>query len=181
MNVIKSPLPDVLVLEPRVFGDDRGFFFESWNDKTFREKTGVAAVFVQDNHSRSAAGVLRGIHYQTPNPQAKLVRCSAGAVWDVAVDLRRSSPSFLQWFGIELSAENKRQLWIPEGFGHGFVAQADGAELLYKATAFYIPEHDRAIAWNDPDLGIDWQIAGNPSLSNKDSDAPFVHQAVIFD
>ena len=134
MQATQSPLPGVLVLDPTVFGDDRGFFYESWNERSFQEATGVKATFVQDNHSRSAKGVVRGLHYQLPRPQGKLVRCTNGAVWDVAVDLRRSSPTFTQWFGLELSAHNKRQLWVPEGFGHGFLSLTEGAELLYKTT-----------------------------------------------
>ena len=181
MEVIQTTLPGVLILEPRVFGDDRGFFFESYNARVFTEATGLDIRFVQDNHSRSTKGVVRGIHYQQPDAMGKLVRCSNGAVWDVAVDLRQSSPTFLEWFGAELSAENKRQLWVPEGFGHGFVALTDGADLLYKTTEFYVAEHDRAIAWNDPAIGIEWPVDGAPTLSAKDETAPTSDEAVLFD
>ncbi|MDH3500428.1 MAG: dTDP-4-dehydrorhamnose 3,5-epimerase [Acidimicrobiia bacterium] len=181
MKALPTDLPDVLVLEPDVFGDDRGFFFESWNEAAFGEATGVAARFVQDNHSRSVQGVLRGLHYQLPQPQAKLVRCVVGAVWDVAVDIRKSSDSFGRWVGIELSAPNRRQLWIPAGFAHGFVVLTDAAELLYKTTSFYNKEFDRAIAWNDPELAIDWPLNSAPVLSVKDESAPLVCDALLFD
>ncbi len=181
MKVHPTPLDGVLILEPRVFGDDRGFFFESWNARTFAQVTGVDAGFVQDNHSRSAKGVVRGLHYQVPEPQAKLVRCVAGAVWDVAVDIRRSSPAFGEWFGLELSAGNKRQLWIPEGFAHGFVALTEGAELLYKTTSYYNAEYDRALAWDDPGIGIEWPLPGPPILSDKDRVAPRIDGAVLFE
>ena len=181
MQPVSTPLAGLLLIEPTVYGDDRGFFFESWNQRAFDDAVGAPVRFVQDNHSRSARSVLRGLHYQLPEPQAKLVRCGTGAVWDVAVDLRRSSPSFLQWFGVELSAENKRQLWIPEGFGHGFVAQTDGAELLYKTTAFYNAANDRAIRWDDPKIAIEWPLSGEPILSEKDASAPDVTEAELFD
>lgn len=181
MQATQSPLPGVLVLDPTVFGDDRGFFYESWNERSFQEATGVKATFVQDNHSRSAKGVVRGLHYQLPRPQGKLVRCTNGAVWDVAVDLRRSSPTFTQWFGLELSAHNKRQLWVPEGFGHGFLSLTEGAELLYKTTEYFIADNDHSIAWDDPDLGIEWPLDGPPVLSDKDRAAPRLAQAPIFD
>ena len=169
------------MLEPAVYGDERGFFFESWNDRLFRDATGLDVTFVQDNHSRSSAGVLRGIHYQHPAAQAKLVRCALGMVWDVAVDLRKSSPTFGMWFGTELSEDNKRQLWVPEGFGHGFVALTPTADVLYKATAFYEAKNDRAIAWDDPQIGIVWPISHEPSLSAKDASAPRLAEALIFD
>jgi len=167
MQAIETPIPGVWVLEPKVFGDARGFFFESWNARGFREATGVEADFVQDNHSRSARGVLRGLHYQIQNPQGKLVRVVRGAVFDVAVDLRRSSPTFGRWFGAELSEENQRQMWVPPGCAHGFVVRSEFADFLYKATDYYAPEHERCIAWNDPTLGVDWGIA-EPVLSAKD-------------
>ena len=169
MKVIETPIPDLLVLEPRVFGDSRGFFLESWNERTFREATGVSLPFVQDNHSRSARGVLRGLHYQLRQPQGKLVRVVRGSVFDVAVDLRRSSSTFGRWYGTELSEDNHRQLWIPPGFGHGFLVTSESADFLYKATDYYAPEHERCVLWNDPALGISWPIEGlTPLLSEKD-------------
>ena len=181
MNVIATPLEGLLVLEPRVFGDDRGFFFESYNARRFTELTGVTAEFVQDNHSRSAKGVLRGLHYQIQQPQGKLVRATAGAVFDVAVDIRKSSPTFGQWFGIELSAENKRQMWIPPGFAHGFEVISDSAEFLYKTTDYWAPEHERAIRWNDPAIGIEWPaLASAPLLSGKDQVAALLADAEVF-
>ena len=168
MNVIPTNLPEVLIIEPQVFGDARGFFYESFNARRFREQTGVAAQFVQDNHSKSARNVLRGLHYQISSPQGKLVRVSAGAVFDVAVDVRRSSPRFGQWTGLELSAENRRQLWIPEGFAHGFVVISDSAEFLYKTTDYWAPEHERALRWDDPAIGIVWPLSAPPALSAKD-------------
>ncbi|SHN37894.1 dTDP-4-dehydrorhamnose 3,5-epimerase [Duganella sacchari] len=181
MNVIKTPLEGLLVLEPRVFGDDRGFFFESYNARRFAELTGVAADFVQDNHSRSTKGVLRGLHYQIQQAQGKLVRATAGAVFDVAVDIRKSSPTFGQWFGAELSAENKRQMWIPAGFAHGFVVISDSAEFLYKTTDYWAPEHERAILWNDPAIGIDWPaLDAAPLLSGKDQAAALLADAEVF-
>jgi dTDP-4-dehydrorhamnose 3,5-epimerase len=181
MNVIPTPLAGLLVLEPRVFGDDRGFFFESYNARRFAELTGVTAEFVQDNHSRSSKGVLRGLHYQIQQAQGKLVRATAGAVFDVAVDIRRSSPTFGQWYGVELSAENKRQMWIPAGFAHGFVVTSDSAEFLYKTTDYWAPEHERAILWNDPAIGIDWpDLAAAPLLSAKDQAARLLAEAEVF-
>lgn len=179
MNVIETDLPGVLILEPRVFGDERGFFLESWNARTF-EQAGLPMQFVQDNHSRSARGTMRGLHYQIHKPQGKLVRVTAGAVFDVAVDLRRSSPYFGRWTGMELSAENKRMLWIPPGFGHGFLALRDGTDFLYKCTELYAPEWDRSIRWNDPAIGIDWPLDGEPLLSAKDRDAPMLKDAEVF-
>lgn len=180
MNVITTPLEGVLVLEPRVFGDDRGYFFESFNARRFAELTGVTLPFVQDNHSRSAKGVLRGLHYQIQQAQGKLVRVTEGAVFDVAVDLRQSSPTFGQWFGTELSAENKRQLWIPAGFAHGFVVTSDFASFLYKTTDYWAPEHERAVRWNDPAIGIDWPLDGEPQLSGKDLAAALLADAEVF-
>lgn len=169
MKVTATAIPDVLLIEPRVFGDQRGFFYESFNQKQWRESTGLDRVFVQDNHSRSVRGVLRGLHYQIRQPQGKLVRVVLGEVFDVAVDLRRTSPTFGQWVGVVLSAENKQQLWIPEGFGHGFVVLSEAAEFLYRTTDYWAPEHERCIIWNDPDVGIDWHIADPPILSPKDA------------
>jgi dTDP-4-dehydrorhamnose 3,5-epimerase len=172
MKVTPTELPEVLMLEPKVFGDDRGFFMESWNARTFRDATGLEVGFVQDNHSRSARDVLRGIHYQVVRPQGKLVRAVTGTVFDVAVDLRRSSPRFGKWVGIELSAENKRQLWIPPGFGHGFLVMSECADLLYKTTEYWIAEHDRTLKWDDGHLRIDWGLSTEPILSPKDAAAP---------
>jgi dTDP-4-dehydrorhamnose 3,5-epimerase len=180
MNVIPTALPEVLILEPKVFGDARGFFFESYNRRAFREATGLDPEFVQDNHSRSARGVLRGLHYQIRQPQGKLVRVVSGAVWDVAVDLRRSSPSFGRYAAAELSAENKRMMWIPEGFGHGFLVVSDGAEFLYKTTDYWAPEHERCIRWNDPDLALPWPVQGTPLVSAKDAQGSGVATAEVF-
>ncbi len=167
MNVTRTSLPDVLLIEPKVFGDSRGFFFESWNARAFAA-AGIPAAFVQDNHSRSSRGVLRGLHYQVEQVQGKLVRVIAGEVYDVAVDLRRSSSTFGRWTGVTLSAENHRMVWVPPGFGHGFLVVSDAAEFLYKTTDYYAPEHERTIAWDDPDLAIAWPLAGPPALSAKD-------------
>lgn len=170
MKVTRLAIPDVLLLEPRVFGDERGFFFESYNRKVFQEVAGVDPDFVQDNHSRSTKDVLRGLHYQLPpRAQGKLVRVVAGEVFDVAVDIRKGSPTFGKWVGETLSAENKRQMWIPAGFAHGFLTQSDTAEFLYKTTDYYSPEHERCIAWNDPDLAIEWPLRAPPRLSGKDA------------
>ncbi|MEE1866204.1 MULTISPECIES: dTDP-4-dehydrorhamnose 3,5-epimerase [Pseudomonas] len=168
MNVINTDLPGVLILEPKVFGDSRGFFYESFNARTFKEQTGVSTNFVQDNHSKSQKGVLRGLHYQLENTQGKLVRVTYGEVLDVAVDVRRSSPHFGKWVGVKLSAENRRQLWVPEGFAHGFVVLSDSAEFLYKTTDYYNPQAECCIRWDDPDLAIDWQLTSAPILSAKD-------------
>ncbi|GBE76488.1 MAG: dTDP-4-dehydrorhamnose 3,5-epimerase [Microcystis aeruginosa Ma_QC_Ch_20071001_S25] len=168
MKVIPTEIPDVLIIEPQVYGDDRGFFLESFNQKDFREKTGVNTTFVQDNHSMSLKNVLRGLHYQIPNPQGKLVRVVSGSVFDVAVDARKSSPTFGQWVGCVLSAENKRIFWVPEGFAHGFLVLSDRAEFLYKTTNYYYPQYEKTIAWNDADLGIDWPLETPPILSPKD-------------
>ncbi len=168
MKVTPGTLPEVLLLEPRIFGDERGFFLESYNKRMFRELTGVEADFVQDNHSRSARNVLRGLHYQLQQPQGKLVRVVAGEIFDVAVDLRRSSPRFGQWMGANLSAENKRMLWIPAGFAHGFLALSEVTEVLYKTTDYYAPVHERCVLWSDPDVGVEWQLTGEPVVSEKD-------------
>lgn len=172
MNVIKTDIPDVLIFEPKVFGDDRGFFFESFSQKVFEEAVGRKVEFVQDNHSKSCKGVLRGLHYQLePYAQGKLVRCVAGEVFDVAVDIRKSSPTFGKWVGVNLSAENNRQLWIPEGFAHGFLVLSDIAEFVYKTTNYYHPESDRGLLWNDESFSIKWPIEGSPILSDKDKKA----------
>ncbi|MEJ8675843.1 dTDP-4-dehydrorhamnose 3,5-epimerase [Chromobacterium amazonense] len=173
MNVIDTAIPDVKIIEPAVFGDARGFFFESFNQKKFEEAVGYSVEFVQDNHSRSAKGVLRGLHYQLdPHAQGKLVRVAAGAVFDVAVDIRLQSPTYGRWVGVELSADNKRQLWIPPGFAHGFVTLRDDTEFLYKTTDYWFKDLERAIAWNDPTLAIDWPLQQPPALSAKDQQAP---------
>ena len=180
MKVMTTPLEGLLVIEPRVFGDERGFFYESYNARQFAEATGVTAGFVQDNHSRSRRGVLRGLHYQIQQPQGKLVRVTAGAVFDVAVDIRKASPTFGQWYGVELSAENMRQMWIPAGFAHGFVVTSDNAEFLYKTTDYWAPEHERAILWNDPAIGIVWPLDVTPMLSHKDQAAGPLAAAEVF-
>ncbi len=180
MNVIETALPGVLIIEPRVFGDARGFFLESWNQQSFAN-AGLSMAFVQDNHSRSARGVLRGLHYQLENPQGKLVRVTQGAVFDVAVDIRRSSPYFGKWVGVEISADNHRMLWIPPGFAHGFVVLSETADFLYKCTSLYHPASDRSLRWNDPDIGIAWPDTGvGPQLSAKDEAAPFLADAEVF-
>ncbi|OQY17956.1 MAG: dTDP-4-dehydrorhamnose 3,5-epimerase [Desulfobacteraceae bacterium 4572_35.1] len=172
MKVIKTKIPDVLIIEPTVFGDDRGFFMESWNSKAFNTAVGREVNFVQDNHSRSTKGVLRGLHYQVQQPQGKLVRCVVGEVFDVAVDLRKSSATFGVWVGCHLSAENKRQFWVPEGFAHGFLVLSEAADFLYKTTDYYAPDYERCIRWDDADLGIDWPMQGLcVSLSDKDKAA----------
>ena len=169
MNVIRTSLEGALIIEPKVFGDARGFFLESFNEREFARAAGVGLRFVQDNHSRSQRGVLRGLHYQIRQPQGKLVRVVRGAVWDVAVDLRRSSPTFGKWTGVELTEDNHRQFWVPPGFAHGFVVLSDSADFLYKTTDYYAPEHERSLAWNDPALGIDWRLGdAEPILSEKD-------------
>ncbi len=180
MNAIPTAIPEVLIIEPKVFGDERGFFFESFNRRHFAELIGRDVDFVQDNHSRSAKNVLRGLHYQIQQPQGKLVRVVRGAVFDVAVDIRRSSPTFGQHVGVELSADNKRLLWVPEGFAHGFVVLSDTAEFLYKTTDYWAPEFERSIAWNDPAIGIQWPIQGEPSLSVKDRQAKVLTEAELF-
>jgi len=174
-------IPEVVLFEPKVFGDERGFFFESFNQRIFNEAVGRAVTFVQDNHSRSIKNVLRGIHYQIIQPQGKLVRVTHGTVFDVAVDLRRSSATFGHWVGVELSAKNKRQLWVPEGFGHGFVVLSESAEFLYKTTDYYSPEHERSVRWDDTDLAITWPLNGAPILSAKDKQATSLSEADHFD
>jgi len=178
--VTKTDLPGALLLEPKVFGDERGFFFESFNQRDFQEATGLDVTFVQDNHSKSAKGVLRGLHYQIQHPQGKLVRVIEGSVFDVVVDLRRSSPYFGKWLSIELSAENKRQLWIPPGFGHGFVVTSETAEFLYKSTDYWFPEHERNLKWNDPALGIQWPMDVKPKLAAKDLAGKLLSESELF-
>jgi dTDP-4-dehydrorhamnose 3,5-epimerase len=180
-TVIQTAIPDVLVLTPKVFGDARGFFFESFNARDFREITGLQVDFVQDNHSKSAKGVLRGLHYQIQHAQGKLVRVVDGTVFDVAVDLRKSSPTFGKWVGEILSADNHKQLWVPPGFAHGFVVLSDSAEFLYKTTDYWYPEHERSLLWNDPAVGIDWPIDFVPQLAAKDAAGKFFGQAEMFD
>jgi dTDP-4-dehydrorhamnose 3,5-epimerase len=180
-SVVPTAIPDVLVLEPKVFGDARGFFYESFNARDFEACTGVTAAFVQDNHSKSARGVLRGLHYQIQHPQGKLVRVIDGDVFDVAVDLRRSSPTFGKWVGERLTAENNRQLWVPPGFAHGFVVLSETAQFLYKTTDYWYPAHERSLLWNDAALGIDWPIDFEPQLAAKDAAAKLLADAELFD
>ncbi|CAH0183215.1 dTDP-4-dehydrorhamnose 3,5-epimerase [Pseudomonas brassicacearum] len=180
MKVIATRLPDVLVIEPKVFGDDRGFFYESFNARAFAEATGCTLQFVQDNHSRSTRGVLRGLHYQIEQAQGKLVRVTAGEVLDVAVDIRRSSPTFGQWASVRLSAQNHRQMWVPPGFAHGFVVLSESADFLYKTTDYYAPSAERCIRWDDPQLAIDWEFEGAPILSAKDQNGKTLHEADLF-
>ncbi len=180
MKATPTAIPDVLIIEPKVFGDERGYFFESFNRRQFAELTGRDVNFVQDNHSRSVKNVLRGLHYQIQHPQGKLVRVVQGAVFDVAVDIRKSSPTFGQHVAVELSAENKRMLWIPEGFAHGFVVLSETAEFLYKTTDYWAPEFERCLAWNDPAIGIQWPIQGDPALSPKDQQAKLLAEAEYF-
>ena len=179
-TVTPTALPEVLVLEPKVFGDARGFFFESFNARDFAQATGLQVDFVQDNHSKSARGVLRGLHYQIEHAQGKLVRVVQGEVFDVAVDLRKSSPTFGQWEGVHLSADNHKQLWIPPGFAHGFVVLSESAEFLYKTTDYYSPEHERCIRWDDPEIGINWPMTVAPALSGKDAAAGALMEAELF-
>ncbi|KAA3626778.1 MAG: dTDP-4-dehydrorhamnose 3,5-epimerase [Proteobacteria bacterium] len=181
MKVTETAIPDVKILEPKVFSDERGFFYESFNRKAFEEATGLSPLFVQDNHSRSAKGVLRGLHYQLPpKAQGKLVRVVRGEVFDVAVDIRQGSPTFGLWIGVTLSAENRNQLWIPEGFAHGFLALSDSAEFLYKTTDYYAPDFERCILWNDPDINITWPIKSKIRLSDKDQNALPIRNADLF-
>jgi dTDP-4-dehydrorhamnose 3,5-epimerase len=180
MNIISTTIPDVLIFEPKVFGDDRGFFFESFNERTWQELTGLDVRFVQHNHSRSAINVLRGLHYQIQQPQGKLVRVISGEVFDVAVDIRKSSPTFGQWFGTMLSSENKRQMWVPAGFAHGFCVTTNYAEFLYLTTDYWAPEHERCIVWNDPELAIQWPITSEPVVSAKDHDGSLFRNADLF-
>jgi dTDP-4-dehydrorhamnose 3,5-epimerase len=181
MQILPTDLPDVLIIEPKTFTDERGFFFESFNRARFAEAVGRDVDFVQDNHSRSAKGVLRGLHYQVdPDAQGKLVRVARGEIFDVAVDVRRGSPSFKQWVGVRLSAANQRQLWIPEGFAHGFLTLSDEAEVLYKTTGYHAPASERSLAWDDPELRIDWPLDGAPRLSTKDEAAPSLASSDLF-
>ena len=180
MQITATAIPDVMLIEPKVWGDERGFFFESFNQRQWLENTGLDRDFVQDNHSKSANGVLRGLHYQIRQPQGKLVRVIMGEVFDVAVDIRQHSPTFGQWVGVILSAENNRQMWVPEGFAHGFLVTSESAEFLYKTTNYYAPEFERSILWNDPAIGIQWPIVGEPTLSNKDKVASLLNEAEVF-
>ncbi len=180
MNAVRTKIPDVVLLTPKVFGDDRGFFFESFNARVFAQSIGREVQFVQDNHSKSVKGVLRGLHYQVKNPQGKLVRVTAGEVYDVVVDLRRSSPTFGKWVSATLSAANRQMLWVPEGFAHGFVVTSESAEFLYKTTDYYAPEHERSLLWNDPDLGIPWPLEGAPLLKPNDERGTPFKQAETF-
>lgn len=181
MQVVQTAIPEVLILEPQVFGDERGFFFESFNQQKFENLTGVKVDFVQDNHSKSAVNVLRGLHYQIEQAQGKLVRVVAGEVFDVAVDLRRQSKTFGKWVGVLLSGENKRQLWVPPGFAHGFVVLKEGTEFLYKTTDYYAPQHERCIRWNDPEIGIEWPLTAEPVLSAKDQLGLDFSKAEVFE
>jgi dTDP-4-dehydrorhamnose 3,5-epimerase len=180
MKVTATAIPEVLMIEPRVFGDARGFFYESFNQRTFNDATGLALNFVQDNHSRSAKGVLRGLHYQIQQPQGKLVRVVRGAVFDVAVDIRKASPTFGQWVGVELSEDNQRQLWVPPGFAHGFVVTSESADFLYKTTDYYAPAHERSLLWNDPHVGVQWPIEGSPQLAAKDVAGKRLDEAQVY-
>ena len=181
MKVIPTKIKDVLIFEPQVYGDDRGFFLESFNAQKFASATGITLDFIQDNHSRSSKNVLRGLHYQIKKPQGKLVRVVVGEVLDVAVDIRQSSATFGQWVSCLLSAKNKRQFWVPPGFAHGFITLSDSADFLYKTTSYYAPEYERSLLWNDPELAIDWQLKDNPTLSAKDQAAPTLKKADLFD
>ena len=180
MQIVNTGIPEVIILEPKVFGDARGFFFESYNENAFATATGLRPNFVQDNHSGSARGVLRGLHYQIRQPQGKLVRVTAGEVFDVAVDIRKSSPTFGKWAGEVLSAENRRMMWVPQGFAHGFVVLSEFAEFLYKTTDFYASEYERCIRWDDPDIAIDWPLTGEPLLSQKDRQGVSLREAELF-
>ncbi|MBD2293847.1 dTDP-4-dehydrorhamnose 3,5-epimerase [Anabaena sphaerica FACHB-251] len=180
MKILKTDIPDVLIIEPQLFGDERGFFYESYNEKAFLDKVGISSHFVQDNHSLSIKNVLRGLHYQIDQPQGKLVRVVVGTVFDVAVDLRKSSTTFGQWVGVYLSSENKHQLWIPPGFAHGFLVLSEYAEFLYKTTDYYAPQYDRTIFWNDPDLAISWPIEDEPIVSAKDKVGKLLQEAEVY-
>ena len=181
MKVERTSIADVLLLEPQVFGDARGFFYESYNRRTFARDTGLEIEFVQDNHSRSSKNVLRGLHYQLRQAQGKLVRVTSGAIWDVVVDLRRGSPSFGRWTGAALNSDSKRMLWVPPGFAHGFIVTSEEAEVLYKSTDYYAPEHERTLLWNDPALGISWPLAGEPVMTDKDRRGAPLAAAETFD
>ena len=181
MNLIKTPIADLLIFEPNVFGDSRGFFMESFNQKTFQNLTGLDVTFVQDNHSRSSQNVLRGLHYQIQQPQGKLVRVTSGRVFDVAVDLRRTSPTFGQWYGVELSGENHRQFWVPAGFAHGFLVLSETADFLYKTTDYYAPEFERCVRFDDSEISIVWPFEGEPILSLKDQQGLSLHEAPVFE
>jgi dTDP-4-dehydrorhamnose 3,5-epimerase len=181
MNIIPTEISEVIILEPKIYQDDRGFFFESFNERTFAEKTGTSDRFVQDNHSSSKKGVLRGLHYQIQQPQGKLVRVAIGEIFDVAVDIRKNSATFGKWVGCVLTAQNKRQFWIPKGFAHGFYVLSECAEVLYKTTDYYAPQYERTLLWNDPDLAIDWSLTAEPILSAKDKAGLFFKEAELFE
>ncbi len=181
MKATSTAIPDVKIIEPRVFADDRGFFLESFNERVWQEEAGITGPFVQDNHSRSGRNVVRGLHYQLGVAQGKLVRAAVGSIYDVAVDMRRRSPTFGKWVGVELSAENQRQLWVPIGFAHGFLVTSENAEVLYKSTDYYDPPSERCLLWNDPEVGIQWPLQGEPQLSEKDRSAPVFTEADYFD
>lgn len=181
MTVTPTSIPEVLIIEPKVFGDARGFFYESFNQRSWEQATGLNTAFVQDNHSRSGKNVLRGLHYQIQHAQGKLVRVIVGEVYDVAVDIRRDSATFGRWVGVHLSAENKRQLWVPAGFAHGFLVVSDVAEFLYKTTDYWYPEYERSIIWNDPTLAIAWPLAGEPLLAKKDAEGLLLNEAELYD
>ena len=180
MKITNTTIPEVLIIEPKVYDDDRGYFFESFNAAAFAQATGLKREFVQDNQSKSVKNVLRGLHYQIKQPQGKLVRVVLGEVFDVAVDLRKNQKTFGQWVGVRISAENKKQVWIPEGFAHGFVVLSETAEFLYKTTTYYAPQHERSLLWSDPALGIDWPITGAPKITAKDAMAPLLANAEVF-
>ncbi len=180
MKIIETEIPDVLIIEPQVFEDKRGFFLESFNERAFQEKANISAHFVQDNHSSSSQNVLRGLHYQIKQPQGKLVRVIAGEIFDVAVDIRRSSKYFGQWVGVKLDAQNRHQIWVPPGFAHGFLVVSEYAEVLYKTTDYYAPQHERTILWNDPDIGIGWKIDLQPILSGKDQAGKLIKDAEVY-
>ena len=180
-TVTQTALPEVLILEPKVFGDTRGFFYESFNQQDFQQATELSVTFVQDNHSKSAQGVLRGMHYQIKHPQGKLVRVTQGVVFDVVVDMRRSSPNFGRWVGVELSADNKRQVWVPAGFAHGFLVKSEAAECLYKTTDYWYPEYERSLLWCDPTVGIEWPVVGEPTLAAKDAAGRLLGEAEAFE
>ena len=181
MQIIPTSIPDVLIIEPKVFGDERGFFFESFNKSVFAQQTGITQEFVQDNHSRSARNVLRGLHYQIHQPQGKLIRVILGEIFDVAVDIRKNSPTFGEWVAVNISADNKRMVWVPPGFAHGFLVTSDIAEVLYKTTDYWAPKHERSILWSDQDIGIPWPLYGEPTLSAKDVDGKLLKDAEVYD
>ena len=181
MNLVRTEIADVIVIEPKVFGDERGFFYESFNNRVFQQHTGASLQFVQTNYSRSTRNVLRGLHYQIRQPQGKLVKVVIGEIFDVVVDIRKSSPTFGKWVGMNLSADNKRMLWVPEGFAHGFLVVSESAEMLYQTTDYYAPQHERSIAWNDPAIGIEWPLKGEPIVAAKDKAGQHLNRAEVFE